>query len=128
MAFLFPVAAYLLFLAILNGRTHPTVVSGPWDFAGVLFATCGFWLVGGPIALSLFHSCWRPAFVQGEMSGLGSGEWSFLWALAWILYFAVVLGAAVFFLWRRRAHTLVYNVEPAVFEEALAHVGARLGL
>jgi hypothetical protein len=128
MAFTFPVAAYLLYLALINGRTHPTMISGPWDFVGVLFATSGFWLVGGPVVLSVFHSRWRPAFVHSNMSGLASGDWSFLWVLTWLVYFTLVLVVAVFFLWRRRAYTLVYNVDVPQLEEALAQVVARLGL
>lgn len=128
MAFAFPVAAYLLYLALINGRTHPTMISGPWDFVGVLFATSGFWLVGGPVILSVFHARWRPAFMHGEMAGLASGDWSFVWVLAWLLYFGVVLSVAAFFLWRRRACTLVYNVDALQLEDALGQVVARLGL
>jgi hypothetical protein len=128
MAFFFPVAAYLLFLAIINGRPHATIISGPWDFVGVLFATCGFWLVGGPVILWVIHSRWRPALVQGGMSIFATGDWSFIWVFSWIIYFALLLGLAVFVLWRRHAYTLVYNVEPALLEGALGQVFGRLGL
>jgi hypothetical protein len=128
MAFAFPVAAYLLYLAFINGRTRPTMISGPWDFVGVLFATSGFWLVGGPLVLTVFHSRWRPAFVHGDMAGVASGDWSFVWVLTWLVYFALVLVFTVFFLWRRRAYTLVYNVDVPQLEEALAQVVTRLGL
>jgi hypothetical protein len=128
MAFAFPVAAYLLYLALINGRTQPTMISGPWDFVGVLFATSGFWLVGGPMVLAVFHSRWRPALLHGEMAGVASGGWSFVWALTWLVYFGLVLGFAAFFLWRRRPYTLVYNVDVPQLEDALAQVVARLGL
>src|SRR4051812_3677246 len=99
MAFLFPIAAYLLFLAIVNARPHPTVIAGPWDFAGILFATAGFWLLGGPMTLTTFHARWRPAMVQGETMEIASGEWSFLWVVPWVLYFALVLGGGLWMLW-----------------------------
>src|SRR5262249_24933059 len=125
---LFPVAAYLLFLAIINGRNHPTIISGPWDFVGVLFATSGFWIVGGPVMLALLHARWRPAFVQGDMTELAIGEWSFVWALAWVLYFALIFFGSAILLWWRRRCTLVYNVEPALLDDAMNQAFARVGL
>src|SRR5262249_6920817 len=115
-------------LALINGRTRPTMISGPWDFVGVLFATSGFWLVGGPVILSVFHARWRPALVGGGMAGVASGEWAVVWGLAWVFYFAVVLAVAGFFLWRRRAYTAVYNVDALQVEDALGQAVARLGL
>jgi len=124
----FPVAAYLLYLAVLNGRPHPTLIAGPWEFAGALFATSGFWLLGGPLILSNFHAYWRPALLRGETAELAGGDWSFLWLLLWLGYFAVVLGGAVLLLRQRRNATIIYNIEPPLFDEALAHVAQRLGV
>lgn len=128
MAFLFPVAAYLLFLAIINGRPHATVVSGPWDFAGVLFATSGFWLLGGPLTLTTFHAHWRPAFLRGETTELAGGDWAFLWVLPWIFYFALVFGGSFWLLWRRRKWTVIYNVPPNMLDEIFGVVLGQLGL
>jgi hypothetical protein len=128
MAFMFPVAAYLLFLAIINGRPHATVVSGPWDFAGVLFATSGFWLLGGPLTLTTFHARWRPAFMRGETTELAGGEWAFLWVLPWVFYFALVFGGSFLLLWRRRRWTVIYNMPPHMLDEILANVLGQLGL
>src|SRR5262249_18144372 len=117
MAFAFSVAAYLLYLALINGRTRPPMISRPWDFVGMLFAASRFWLVGGPVILSVFHARWRPAFVGGGMAEVASGDWSFVWVLAWVFYFALVLTVAGFFLWRRRAYTAVYNVDALQVED-----------
>ena len=124
----FPVAAYLLYLAVLNGRPHPTLISGPWEFAGALFATSGFWLMGGPVVLSIFHARWRPALLRGDTMDIASGDWAFVWVLLWIAYFVVVLGGAVLLLRRRRNVTLIYNIEPPLFDEALAQVANNLGV
>jgi hypothetical protein len=128
MAFFFPVAAYLLFLAIINGRPHATVVSGPWDFAGVIFATSGFWLLGGPLTLTTFHARWRPAFLHGETTELAGGDWAFLWVLPWIFYFALVFAGSFWLLWRRRRWTAIYNISPHMLDDVFAVVMSQLGL
>ena len=38
LAFLSPLAIYLLIIGAINRRRRPLLVSGPWDFAGLLFA------------------------------------------------------------------------------------------
>jgi len=128
MAIAFPVASYLLYLSMINGRLHPTLISGPWDFVGVLGGLAGFLLIGGPWMLLSFHSHWRPALVQGPWSELASGKWGWLWAVPWALYFLLIVGGSWLLMRLRRRYTLIYNVEPAALEEALHQVFARLGL
>jgi hypothetical protein len=130
LAFLFPVAIYCLILAVLNSRRYPTLVSGPWDFAGVLFATSGFLLVGGPTILAGLNSQWRYALQHGrfrEVRGQPS-EWWYFWILVWGIYFVIVLGGAVFVAWRRRPVTVIYHIDPPGFEEALGRALDQLGL
>lgn len=129
LVFLFPIAAYCLFLAMINARQHPTLISGPWDFAGVLFATSGFLLVGGPSILGAFHARFRMALAQGQLPPLGwlTGDWSF-WVLLWGLYFLLILGGALLVMRRRRLVTVIYNVEPSMLDEALGKVCGRLKL
>jgi len=130
LVFLFPVAAYCLFLAMLNNRPQPTMIAGPWDFAGVLFATSGFLLVGGPSALSAFHTRSRMALAQGQLpspSSLFEGNWTF-WALLWLLYFVVILGGAAIFLMRRQPVTVIYNILPDILDESLLRALAQLRL
>jgi hypothetical protein len=129
LAFVVPIAVYCLVLAIINRRRHPVIVSGPWDFAGVLFAASGILLVGGPAILTGLYEQWRLSWLLGQTRYLqGIGEnWSF-WISLWLLYFGVVAGGSALILWRRRGLTSIYNVEPAVFTEVLTQVLDRLGL
>jgi hypothetical protein len=130
LAFLFPVAIYCLILAVLNSRRHPTLVSGPWDFAGVLFATTGFLLIGGPTILAGLNSQWRYALQHGRFREVRSqpSEWWLLWILIWGVYFVVVIGGAVYVAWRRRPVTIIYNIDPVVFEDVLGRVLDQLGM
>jgi hypothetical protein len=129
LAFLLPLTIYFLVLGLINRRWRPLVVAGPWDFAGVLFAASGFLLFGGPGILSMLNERWRVAWLlnQGQASNL-SNEGYYFWLSLSILYFLAVVGGSAYLLWRRRDQLAIYNVEPNVFEEVLAHVLDRLGL
>jgi hypothetical protein len=130
LAFLFPVAVYFLALAVINGRRRPTMVSGPWDFVGVLFATSGFLLVGGPWILTNLNTEWRNLLLQGRFGGLNgqTSQWWYFWIGLWTVYFGAVVAGSAYLLQRRRIVTVIYNVEPAMVEEALAQTLDRLGL
>jgi hypothetical protein len=129
LAFVVPLAVYFLVLSVINGRRHPVCVPGSWDFVGVLFAASGFLLLGGPAILTGIYEQWRLSWLLGQTRYLqGIGEnWSF-WISLWLLYFAVIGGVSAFVLWRRRAQTSIYNIEPAVFTDVLTQVLDRLGL
>jgi hypothetical protein len=129
LAFVTPLAVYCLVLFVINRRRHAVLVSGPWDFAGVLFAASGFLLLGGPAILTGIYEQWRLSWLLGQPRYLrGIGEnWSF-WISLWSLYFVMVGGVSAVVLWRRRAQTSIYNVEPAVLAEVLPQVLDRLGL
>jgi len=129
LAFVVPLAVYCLVLSVINRRRYPVVLSGPWDFAGVLFAASGFLILGGPAILTGLYEQWRLSWLLGQTRYLqGIGEnWSF-WISLWFLYFAVVAGVSAIVLWRRRRLTSIYNVETAVFSEMLTQVLDRLGL
>lgn len=128
-AFLFPLTIYLLLLGMVNRRRAPLVVSGPWDFVGVLFAASGFLLVGGPSVLAGVGDRWRMLRMAGQMrqGQMGAEEWG-SWMLVWGVYFALVLGGAALLLYLRRNVTSIYNIEPAVLELLLARVLDGAGL
>ena len=130
-AFLVPLALYLLLLGWVNRQPRPMFVSGPIDFVGVLFAASGFLLVGGPAALSAANENWRMFWLLGETASPAEGALEAprqAWMIVAGLYFVVVVAVCAVVLWRRRAITCVYNVEPAAVDSALAEACARLGL
>ena len=99
-ACLFPLAFYCLILASWNSRRRPLFVSGPADFAGVLLATSGFLITGGPLILALLHdkselSAGYPNFAAAWSAQAGL-TWP--WLLAWLGYFVVVVGGQAWLL------------------------------
>jgi hypothetical protein len=121
LVFLIPVAAYCLILAMVNRRLHAVMVSGPWDAAGLLFAASGLLLFVGPVTITiLFH----PGL--GVVAHLG--PLLAAWWLVWLGYYVLVLGGAVLLLRLRRNKTVIYNVDPAEFDQLLAQLLDRLGL
>jgi hypothetical protein len=127
LAFLLPLAFYLLVLGVINRRPHPLLVPGVWDFLGLLFAASGFLLVGGPGILGGLHERWRQWWLWAQTGGRADGAGQF-WLLVSALYFAAVVAGVAWLLVRRRHLTAVYNVEPAVVEQSLEEVCLELGL
>lgn len=130
LVFLCPLGAYCFVLGRVNRRRHPVLVAGVQDCAGLLLALSGFFLGVVPAILTGFH--YRPGDVwlyyhYHPLPSLGP-RWGFLgWVVVWLVYATVVLGGAGWMLARRRWVSVVYNVEPATFDKALAHVLDRLG-
>jgi hypothetical protein len=129
LAFIFPVGIYCLILGALNRRERPVLVSGRWDFAGVLLAASGFLLVVGPAVLTSRDERWRIFWLWGQAGNADQevGLGSYVWAAAGVYFLAVVAGSA-WMLKRRGETTAVYNVDRAVLEVALARVLERLGV
>jgi hypothetical protein len=129
LAFVVPLACYCLFLAFVNRSRHPVVISGPWDFAGIVFAASGFLLFGGPAALTGIYERWRMSWLLGQTRFLlGVGEQWHFWVAVWIVYFSIVVTGSAFILLRRRGQTSIYNVDPSAFEDALTRVLDRLDM
>jgi hypothetical protein len=129
LAFLFPVAIYFLILGAINRRDRPLMVSGAWDFVGILFAASGFLLFVGPGVLGALYERWRYflLFGQGGTVALSNAGYYF-WVSVWGLYYVLVVGGAAFMLWRRRKTTAIYNVDVPTLQTALTEVLERLGL
>lgn len=129
LAFLLPFSVYLLVIGMLNRRPHPIMVPGTWDFVGLVFAASGFLLVGGPAVLSSGSEGWRMFWLFGSRDALRTADGTqALWPVLAAVYFALVVGGVSILLFRRRALTAVYNVEPDAFEKALARVFGTLRL
>jgi hypothetical protein len=130
LAFFLPLAFYVLVLGIINRRPHPLMVSASWDFVGILFAASGFLVFGGPFVISTLNENWRAFFVLGPHSaGPGEGDrlWT-VWLVMSVLYIVIVVAVAAGMLRLQRKQTVIYNIDRATFEEALAAACARLGL
>ncbi len=130
LAFVFPVAIYCVVLALLNRRRHPVMVHGSWDFAEVLFACAGFLFFGGPAMITGFNPRWRDYWIRGRPASLYglSADWWMYWISVLVLYFGLMLAAAIYLLWRRRLTTAIYNIDPRVLEECLIQVLEQQGV
>src|SRR5262245_31692421 len=128
-AMLFPVAVYLAILGWLNRRSHGFLLSGSWDFCGILFAASGFLMLGGPALLdSLSQSdVWRRLWLMGKAGGRPLTEHLELARIIlYAIYFLLVISGAAFLLWRRRRLTAIYHVDPVLVETVLGEVFERL--
>lgn len=123
-----PLSLYLFWAAIVTRRTSPTIVSGQWDFVGVILGLSGFILFGGGLVLSLLQSNFR-YWMRGNFESLRAA-----WAqekTSWLLLAAVyafsVIGIVALTLASRRRSLVVYNIEPAAFEATIVEVFEHLG-
>ena len=111
---LFPLMLYCLFLAGVNNRPRPTLVSGPWDFAMVILATAGFWLIGGPVVLAGFREQTKHILLRGSFATIRDhlhvNNWP--WALLWAGYFVLIVAGSAWVLRRRRACLLYTSPSP----------------
>jgi hypothetical protein len=125
LSFIFPLGIYCLILGVLNRRDRPLLVSGPWDFAGVLFGASGLLLFVVPFGvLPTLHEMWQYYWLFGQTRDLSYN----LWLAVWYLYYGIVVSGAAYLLWRRRCQTAIYNVELSSLEVALARVLERLDM
>jgi hypothetical protein len=128
--FFFPIAVYCLILGALNRRAHPVLVRGPWDCLGLLLASSGLILFGGPALLSAFYRAEVRDFLLGKLRDvrMDFGDLFNHWWHIWLLYYLVVFAGCACLLWWRRSLTAVYNVEPAVLDDLLAQALDRMGV
>jgi hypothetical protein len=126
---LFPFALYLYWLSGVNRRPHPTVMTGSWDYTGLVLGLSGFVLFGGGLLLSLLQSNVR-FLMRGNFEAVRAawGQDRQSWAILAFLYALAVIGGVLLTLRSRRRTLVIYNVEPAVFEGALAEVFDNLGV
>ena len=117
---LMPVTFYLCWLASVNKKAHPTVVSGRWDFALVLAALSGFLLVGGTLLLTLVQSDTR-FLMRGNFEQLreGWGQSAAAWLFVAVGYLALVIGVSAMTLTNRTRWLSVYGVDVPTAERAV---------
>lgn len=128
MVCLAPLALYLFRLAQVTRRDHPTVVSGSWDFVGLVAGLSGFILFGGGLLLSLLQSNMR-YWMRGNFEAFRAawGQDKVSWIIIAAVYLLVVIGIVGLTLVGRRRSLVVYNVEPDAFEAVVAEVFEHLG-
>jgi hypothetical protein len=127
---LMPLSLYCLAMAGINRRPNPTLVSGLADFAWAVMAVSGFLIVGGPAALASIHDTWRRGVHRGSFDAVGASvlgaDWP--WLLLWAAYFAAVVIGVVLAFRRRRAWSVIYNIDSGSADSALADACRRLGI
>ena len=125
LACLFPVCIYCLFLAMLHQRRHPTLMSGAWDFVGVLLALSGFLIFGTTVFLLSFQPAGREFLLHGgtpaDVRRIGA-QGSPMIVLLWFLFYASLASSFAYMIWHRRAFSVIYNITPAETEHVLLRV------
>src|SRR5262245_48425475 len=108
-----PLAIYFLRLAFVTRRDHPTVISGQWDFVGLVAGLSGFILFGGGLVLSLVQSNFR-YWMRGNFEALRAawGNERVSWMLLTLFYVFLVIGWIALTLAARRRSLVVYHVDP----------------
>lgn len=122
-----PLAIYFLWLSFVTRRDRPTMISGPWDFVGVVAGLSGFILFGGGLVLSLVQSNFR-YWMRGNFESLRAawGQEKVTWILFALLYLLLVVGWIAMTLAARRRSLVIYNVEPSACEATLAEIFEQL--
>ncbi len=132
LACFFPVAVYLLILGGINRRRYPLLVSGVWDFIGLLFALSGFLLLAGPAILASLSERGRNFWLLARINGLPAsldGSWrSWVWAALSILYFVLVVAGSAFLLRQQRRLTAIYNADAGLVQRCLEHIFEQMRL
>jgi hypothetical protein len=100
------------------------LVSGPWDFAGILLAASGFLLFGGPALIVSFDhtTVWRFEWLLGDKNASEAEILTTGRIIFFGLYFVFVVGTVALILYLRRRLTVVYNVDPLLVEQVLSQL------
>jgi hypothetical protein len=126
---LLPLALYLLFLAFLNNRPRPTLLSGRWDLTCMLLGLSGFILVGGPVLLSAFDSTWRAIIFEGNFAHARSQlrDEPATWSILAAIYVLGMATAIILMMRARQRVSVIYNLGSDV-DVLVARALDRLGL
>jgi hypothetical protein len=122
-----PLTLYLFWLASVNRGDRPVVVSGTWDFVGLLCGIGGFILCAG-LMLSLTATN-ANVFRRGGFADL-QNAWAnaqLAGAVTPIAYLLLIGGSAYLTLRARRNHLTVYNIHAPAADEVVGRALGRLG-
>jgi hypothetical protein len=123
-----PLGLYFLYLSYLNGRVPSTLVRGPWDLGALFLGLSGFFVLAGPVLLTLVDSAWRYyAFGNwAALKGVGRAE-ARAWSLMGTGWFFMWLGIIPLLLRARRHITAAYNIAPTLIETQFTDTLDELG-
>jgi len=130
LAFFFPLAIYLLVLGFLNRHRHPVLISGVSDGMGLIFGVSGFLLFAGPAILSTLSERWRLFWLLGKgdiSAAVAEGTWP-MWTFLAFFYFLLIVGGSVWYLWRQRSHTAIYNTNADAIERTVIEICKERGI
>lgn len=128
-ACLTPLTLYLFWLSAVNRRDRPTVISGVWDFVGLLAGLSGFILSGSGLFLAAVVA--RSRLWGGHTFEELRDSWGrerLTWAIALAVYlaaFALLVGLS---LAARRRTLVAYNTDLSTAEAAVAAVLEEVGI
>ena len=123
-----PLALYLSWLAAVNRRPSPTILSGGWDLVGTLAGLSGFLLFGGGIVVAAVESNVRFA-LRGNWAQIQEvwGQERVSWAAIALGYVLILAGSVGLALLNRFSTLSVYNLRredaEAMIDETLAEAG-----
>jgi len=126
---LFPLSFYVCWLASVNRRQQPTIVSGLWDTMRVLGGVSGFILVGGVLCLNLVQSDSR-LVTRGNMKLLGEAiaAQRVMWIVTLAAYLTIVAIASAVAIRLSLRSVSIYNVATSHLEAAIEMAIERAGL
>lgn len=111
---------YLAILARMNQRDRPVVLSGAWDFLGLLGGLSGFLMMGMVVFVFIVQSNARYIFRQDwEALRTAWTHEQLYWALSILGYLLIVVGLSTITLLNRGKTLSVYNVDRGAVEEAV---------
>ncbi len=127
---LFPMLVYCVLLIGLNTRRRASMIPGTWDCAGVLLATSGFLLAGGPLILAGLDAGWRRLLTKAPVTDWRrfTGEGDILALAMWAFVFIAAVGGATILIGRRRHVTVLYNIDTKSVPAAIEYIFGRLGI
>ncbi|MFO0938827.1 MAG: hypothetical protein U0798_20170 [Gemmataceae bacterium] len=107
-----PLSAYLMWLAGLNRRMTPTVLSGLSDFLALIAGLSGFLIFGSLLAITALQSNAR-YWARGNFEQLRTAwqQEKWIWLGVAVGYVALVLFAVIVGAWRRNRVLSVYAVD-----------------
>jgi hypothetical protein len=127
---LFPMLVYCLLLIRFNSRHRASMIPGTWDCAGMLLATSGFLLAGGPLVLAGLDATWRRLVLKARVTDwrVFTGQGDAYALTTWALVFVIAMGGAAILINRRKHITVLYNVDTRHMTSALEYIFNQLSI